>query len=348
MTDDHIQPGRLQVAIVPAGVWGSALAVPLADNGHDVRLWDRNPARAARRQAERLLHPDLPGAELPERAVVTVDLAAAVSGADLIILAPAASALRDVCRALRAHAQPGAIVISACKSIEPGTHLRMSEVIAAELPEWAESIVALSGPNFAHEVAARLATTTVAASGNAAAAARTQAALMTTALRVYTNEDICGVELGGALKNIIAIGAGAAIGLGLGANAQAALATRGLAEMTRLGTALGANPLTFAGLSGLGDLLLSTTGTASRNRQFGVLLGRGLTVEAALAELGMLVEGVRTVEAAYELAARRGVDMPITCALHAMLFAGKDAGTALADLMGRAPTQEPDRYVIDQ
>lgn len=336
----------LRVAIVPAGQWGSALAVPLADNGHAVRLWDRDATRAGRRQTSGALHDALPGVAVPAGAVVTSDLHAAVDGADLVILAPAASALRDLCQALRPVLPERAVVVSACKSIEPGTHLRMSEVIAAELPEWASQIVALSGPNFAHEVALRLATTTVAASPHADAAALTQAALMTPALRVYTNADICGVELGGALKNIIAIGAGVASGLGLGDNAQAALATRGLAEMTRLGTALGANPLTFAGLSGLGDLLLSTTGTASRNRQFGVLLGRGLSADAALAELGALVEGIRTIEAAHELAAARGVDMPITCALHAMLFAGKDPAAALSDLMNRAPTHEPDRYTV--
>lgn len=336
------------MAIVPAGQWGSALAVPLADNGHCVRLWDREPNRAARRQASGQLHPALPGAVLPAGATVTSDLAAAVRDADLVILAPAASALRELCRQLRTLLPHRAVLVSACKSIEPGTHLRMSEVIADELPEWVGQIVALSGPNFAHEVALRLATTTVAASANAGAAALTQAALMTSALRVYTNEDICGVELGGALKNIIAIGAGVASGLGLGDNAQAALATRGLAEMTRLGTAMGANPLTFAGLSGLGDLLLSTTGSASRNRQFGVLVGRGLSTDAALAQLGTLVEGIRTIEAAYELAAARNVDMPITCALHAMLFAGKDPAAALSDLMNRAPTHEPDRYTMPE
>lgn len=336
---------RLQVAVVPAGQWGSALAVPLADNGHHVRLWDRKAERARLRQQSGLLHPELPGVRLPDRVELTADLAAAVAGADVVILAPAAEALRSVCRALQPLLPAGAILVSACKSIEPVTHLRMSEVIAAELPAWAGQIVALSGPNFAEEVALRLATGTVAASTNPAAAELVQRALMTAALRAYTNPDLCGVELGGALKNIIAIGAGAAVGLGLGDNAQAALATRGLAEMSRLGTAMGANPMTFAGLSGLGDLLLSATGAKSRNRQFGVLLGRGIAPADALAELGTLVEGVRTVEAAHELAAARGVDMPITRALYAILHEGKNPREALTELMNRAPTHEPDRFL---
>lgn len=336
---------KRRIAIVPGGRWGSALAVPLSDNGHDVRLWDRSAARARERQQRGLLHPDWPDVPLPAGVACVDDLGDAVAGADLVILAPAAEALRGVCQMLRPLLSPHAVLVSACKSIEPVSHLRMSEVIAAELPAWSDRIVALSGPNFAVEVARRLATGTVAASPNAEAAALTQRLLMTAALRVYTNADICGVELGGALKNIIAIGAGAAIGLGLGDNAQAALATRGLAEMTRLGTALGANPLTFAGLSGLGDLLLSATGKQSRNRTFGVLIGRGLPLSDALAQVGALVEGVRTVAAAHELAVQRGIDMPITCALYDILHNGKDPRQALTDLMNRAPAHEPEQFL---
>lgn len=329
----------MRIAILPAGQWGTALAVPLAENGHAVRLWLRRPedVDGFRRTRRNLRH--LPGVPLPDGVEAFPTPEEALDHADLVILGSASRGLRDTCRAIRAHLPPGALVLSITKGLEPETHLRMSQVILDELPEAEGRLAVLSGPNFAVEVARRLPSATVVAAGDPAVAAAWQHAFMGPRLRVYTHDDVLGVELGGALKNVIAIGVGISDGLGAGENARAALITRGMAEIGRLGVALGANPLTFAGLSGIGDLVLTCTGDLSRNRRLGLAVGRGEAAEVALRTLGT-VEGVPTARAAVQLAREVGVEMPITERVHAVLFEGESPARGLELLMGRERTAE--------
>lgn len=329
----------LQVAIVPAGAWGTALAVPAAAGGHDVRLWRRTPGWT--REWDRG-HKALPGLTLPANVRGCESVADAVDGADLVILGPASVALREHCRLIRPHLKPAAVLVTIAKGIEPETHLRMSQVVAAELPDFASRIVALSGPNFAHEVALGHPTGTVVACENTEAMQFAQDALMTSRFRVYTNPDIAGVELAGALKNVVAIGVGLSDGLGLGDNARAALITRGLTEIARLGTALGGNALTFAGLAGMGDLVLTCTGDTSRNRRVGLAIGRGQPAAEFVQQTQMTVEGVPTTRAAWTLAEKLCVDMPITEQIYRVLYEGLDPRVGGQNLMGRAKTHEVD------
>jgi glycerol-3-phosphate dehydrogenase (NAD(P)+) len=318
----------MRIAIVPAGAWGTALAATAAAGGHRVRLWRR---QAAARPP--VGHPALPGLQLPENADLASTVAEAADGADLVVVSPSSDGLREVCRLLRPHLSPHAVLLSVAKGLEPGTLLRMSEVIAAEIPEAAGRVAALSGPNFALEVARGIPTGTVIAAADSRVAEFAQDLLMSRWFRVYTNPDVVGVELGGALKNVVALGVGIGIGLGMGHNTTALLITRGLSEIARLGKAMGGHNRTFAGLSGLGDLVLTCTGELSRNRKAGIALGRG----AALAEAvgGATVEGVRTTQAAWQLAERHQVEMPVTEQLYRVLFEGVDAPLALQALMTR-------------
>lgn len=327
----------MHIAIVPAGTWGTALAVPAAGAGHRVRLWRRQSGWAADWARERI-HPALPGAPLPENVDATESAAEAIIGADLVIISPSGDGLRAVCRLIRPHLGKDAVLVSATKGLEPETHLRMSEVIAAEIPEAAARIGVLSGPNFALEVARRLPTGTVVAAQDLRVAEFAQEALMTQQFRIYTNPDLTGVELGGALKNVIAIGVGVGTGLGLGYNATATLITRGLTEIARLGKVMGARNRTFAGLSGLGDLVLTCTGDLSRNRTAGIALGKGFSVREAVGDA--TVEGVRTTHAAWELAQRHRVDMPITEQLYRILFEQVSPGDAIRTLMSRGKKGE--------
>lgn len=338
---------RCTVAILPAGQWGTTLALPLAENGHEVRLWLRRPEAVRSFNATQENEAKLPGVRLPGAVRAYWRLPDLLAGADLIVFAPAAAALREICRetaavleTLSAAGRPAPVAVSACKSIEPETLLRMSQVIAAEVPRLCDRVVALSGPNFALEIAQGLPSATVAACPDLELAELVQSCFMTPRFRVYTNPDIAGVELGGALKNVIAIAVGIADGLGSGQNAAAALITRGLAEIARLGIALGANPLTFAGLSGMGDLVLTCTGSLSRNRGFGLEVGRGTSPRELLAGRRTVVEGVRTAQAAYSLARQKGISMPITEQLYQVLYEGLDPRRAMQALMGRSRTQE--------
>ncbi len=328
---------KSKIAIVPAGAWGTALAVPAAEGGRDVRLWRRTPGWTVGWDRG---HRALPGLVLPANVRGCEDVAEAVSGADLVVLGPASVALREHCRLIRPYLAPRAVIVSVTKGIEPETHLRMSEVVAQELPEHAGRIVALSGPNFAHEVASGLPTATVVANPNETVAQFAQDLLMTGRFRVYTNPDITGVELGGALKNIIALGVGISDGLGMGDNARAGLITRGLTEMGRLGAALGANLLTFAGLAGMGDLVLTCTGDSSRNRQAGLAIGRGQSATEFVTGTNLTVEGIRTTRAAWTLAKGTGVTMPITEAIYRILYEGLSPVEGTKALMGRAKTHE--------
>lgn len=325
---------RLLVAVLGAGSWGTALADLLARAGHEVRIWAREPevVEGINRRHENGLF--LAGTSLGEGLRATGELGSVAQGADIVLSAAPSHAVRDVVRTARPAVGAGAIVVSVSKGLEEGSLHTMSQVLAGELPP-GQPIVALSGPSFAQEVAARQPTAVVAASAHERAAGVVQRAFATPAFRVYTHSDVLGVELGGALKNVVAIAAGMLEGLGLEHNPRAALITRGLAEITRLGVAMGARPMTFAGLAGLGDLVLTATGGPSRNRSLGVELGRGRSLEEVLGERRSVAEGVKTAKTAVMLGSRYGVELPIAEKVSEILFNGKRVGEAVAELMER-------------
>ena len=327
------------IAVLGAGSWGTALAVSLAPR-HAVTLWARRPDAAAEITRTRENAPYLPGAELPASIAVTSDLGAAVD-ADVWLVAVPSQSVRDVMAPLADRVRPGLTVVSVAKGIENGTLLTTSGVLREVLPAAEPGRVGvLYGPSHAEEVALGRPTSVVAAFPDAAVAAEVQALFMRPALRVYTNTDLVGVEIAGSVKNVMAVAAGMADGLGLGDNAKAALVTRGLAEITRLGLALGADAHTFAGLAGLGDLVVTCFSSHSRNRAFGERVGRGESRAQALGHSTMVVEGVRTTESVRQLARRWGVEMPITEAVWSILFDGLDPAAAVTALMARDPTLE--------
>jgi glycerol-3-phosphate dehydrogenase (NAD(P)+) len=272
--------------------------------------------------------------------VATNDLVAAVSGASLVVSAAPSHAVRRVMGAAAPHLERGAVVVSASKGLEPDTHKRMTEVLGEVLPGAGAAIAALSGPTFSREVYERQPTAAVAAAAAPDVAARAQQAISAPYFRLYTNDDVVGVELAGALKNVVAIAAGILDGLGMGNNTRAALITRGLAEITRLGVALGAKPATFAGLAGMGDLLMTATGPLSRNRSLGIEIGTGKALEEVLSRRLSVAEGVGTARAAVELAAKVGVELPIAREVVSMLFEHKPPRQAMSDLMERSLKSE--------
>ena len=330
-----------RVAVIGTGSWGTTLAWLLAGKGSEVALCTRTEAEACALRSERENKVFLPGVRLPDNLDITNDLAQAVDDADLVLVAVPAATMRDNLQRLRDHLSPDAILVSATKGLEPGTALRMSEVMCRELPEesWCR-IAVLSGPNLAREVAAGLPTAAVAAAEDEGVAQRVQVEVMTSRYLIYTNADIVGVEMGGALKNIIAITAGICDGMHYGDNAKSALMTRGLAEITRLGIAAGASPLTFAGLAGVGDLLATCASAYSRNHYVGEQLAKGRKVADIRASMKMVAEGVPTTAEACRLATRYGVRMPITTLLHTVLFEGRDLQDAIAELLNREARPE--------
>ena len=331
----------MQCAVIGAGAWGTALAQLLANNGHDVRLWAFEPEVVATINARHENPVFLPGAMLSDRIRATHGFAEALEGVELVVYATPAQHLRQIAIAGAGHVRPGAILVVASKGIERGSLALMSEIIEHELP--GHDVVAISGPSFAAEVAGGLPTAIVAASRAPDAARRVQDALSGTRFRVYTHDDIVGVELGGALKNVMAVATGIHDGVGLGHNSRAALITRGLAEMTRLGVALGANPATFAGLAGLGDLVLTCTGALSRNRTLGVEIGEGRSLAEVLVGKHTVAEGVETTASTVALAQREGVEMPIAAMAYRILFEGHSARAAVQELMARELRAEQDR-----
>jgi len=330
----------MRCAVIGAGAWGTALADLLASNGHDVSLWAREPDVVQSIGERRENTAFLPGARLAESLRATGDQREAVSGATLVVYAAPSQHLREVARDAAAAVVGNAVLAVASKGIEVGTLALMSDVVEEEVP--GRPVVAISGPSFAAEVAAREPTAIVAASMHAHAARVVQEALSSAAFRVYTHDDLIGVELGGSLKNVMAVATGILEGVGLGYNARAALITRGLAEITRLGVALGARASTFAGLAGIGDLVLTCTGALSRNRAVGVEIGRGKTLEQALAGKQTVAEGVATTKSALALAQREGVEMPIASMVYRILFEGHPAARAVPELMARGLRQESD------
>ncbi|MBC8023670.1 MAG: NAD(P)-dependent glycerol-3-phosphate dehydrogenase [Burkholderiales bacterium] len=326
----------MNIAILGAGAWGSALAVSLAP-AHRVKLWTRARVDADLLSRTRASH-YLPGICIPAAVSIESDLGAAVERADLVLVATSTAGLRET--ATRVHAIDRAPTLGwACKGFEAATALLPHQVVAEALPE-ARRVGALSGPSFALEVAKGLPTAIVFASADSAFAHATASALNSARLRIYSSGDLAGVELGGALKNVVAIAAGISDGLALGRNARAALVTRGLAEISRLGVAMGGQAETFNGLTGLGDLVLTCTGELSRNREVGVRLARGIALDAILAELGHVAEGVHSARAARDHARGHGVEMPITEAVCAVLFEGRPAMDAVQQLLMRDPRRE--------
>jgi glycerol-3-phosphate dehydrogenase (NAD(P)+) len=330
-----------KVAVLVAGSWGTALARVLADNENEVKLWTRNAAQADQINNEHRNEKFLPGAVLPGGITATTDMAEAVSEAEAVLFVAPSSAMRAVARQAALYIPKEALIIHATKGFESDSLKRMSTVIAEELGYPEQQIVVLSGPSHAEEVINRLPTTIVVASKEIACAEAAQDLFMNDAyFRVYTNPDIIGVETAGSIKNIIALGAGLSDGLGFGDNAKAALITRGLAELSRLGSAMGANPLTFAGLAGVGDLIVTCTSKHSRNWRAGSMLAKGIPLAEVLERMGMVVEGVRTTKAAHVLAGKHGIEMPITNQLYAVLFEGLSPEQAVGALMGRVRTHE--------
>ena len=328
------------VAVYGAGSWGSALAVLLANAGHQVALIGRNPDEMERMRTRRENARYLPGVALPLGLLPTTDLA--LLNADLVVFSVPSHSVRQAACLVRPYLRPGCIVVNTAKGFEEQTHLRLSEVLTEELPQ--NPIAVLSGPSHAEEVGRDMPTTVVVAS-DVKTAATVQDLVMTPKFRVYTNPDVVGVELGGALKNVIALCTGIAEGLGFGDNTKAALMTRGLAEIARLGVALGGHSLTFAGLSGVGDLIVTCTSLHSRNRRAGVALGQGKPLETVLKEVGMVVEGVKAARVAYQLSVEKDISMPITQQAYRVLFEGADPKEAVADLMMRGKRHELEEIV---
>jgi len=332
-----------KVAILGAGGWGTALAIVLARSRkpHEVSLWarDSNLAESIRRDRENKLY--LPGSKLAESIQVHSELETALAGAQVIVGAMPSAHARNVYASALPFVATAASFVSASKGLEPSTHLRMSEVIAQVVaPKFAPRTAVISGPSFALETARGEPTAVVLASRDAALAAELQEEFAGPAFRLYTNDDVLGVELAGAMKNVMAIAAGACQGLGLGSNALAALITRGLAEMSRLAVALGARRETLSGLAGLGDLVLTCTGSLSRNRHVGIELGKGHPLREIMANMRMVAEGVNTAAPLLALAREHQIEMPITEQVDAILHAGKSPKDAIRDIMERPLKRE--------
>jgi len=331
-----------KIAVLGAGSWGIAVSILINQNGHDVTLWEffENDCRTIQELRE---HPDkLPGIKIPEAITITNDAKEAVSNADAIVLAIPSQFMRKTIKPI-VQFLPAELefIISLAKGIENNTLNRMSEVLLQELPDrFHVKIATLSGPSHAEEVSRDIPTTVVVASNNIEIAEKAQAVFSSDTMRVYTSTDLIGVELGGSLKNVVAIAAGIIYGLGLGDNTIGALITRGLAEMVRLGQKMGADPLTFSGLSGIGDLITTCTSRHSRNRYVGEQLGKGRKLKEILASMKMVAEGVQTTQSAYQLARKFDVEMPITTEVYNILFEDKDVKTALYELMTRSPKPE--------
>jgi len=325
---------RPTIAMIGAGSWGTALAFLLAQRGYPVRLWARSPTLADQLAQDRENRKYLPGVRWGPEIMATADLAAALQEVAFVVLAVPSLGVREVCHQMGPLLRPRATVLSVAKGLESETGRRLSEVMRAELPAQIELAV-LSGPNLAREVVQAIPTTTVIAAERTDVAEQWQGIFHSPTFRVYTNPDVAGVELAGALKNVIAIGAGINDGLGFGDNTKGALITRGLAEITRLGVKLGARPETFSGLAGIGDLFATCASQHSRNRYVGYEIGRGRRLADVVAAMDMIAEGVHTTKAAYHLAQVHQVDMPITTALYQVLFEDKDPRRAVAELMER-------------
>ncbi len=328
----------MKAVVVGTGGWGTALALVLCDNGHDVTLWSRTPAKAEE-MARTRENPLLKGVPLPEALTITGDLGC-LEGADLVVSAPPSFAVRETGKKIAPYLRPETILVSVSKGIERDTNLRMSQVLREATGDVCRGIVALSGPSHAEEVGLRLPTACVAACPDRDGARFVQDAFMSDRFRVYTSGDIVGVELAAALKNVIALSCGICAGLGFQDNTKALLMTRAMSEITRLGEHLGGDRKTFGGLAGMGDLIVTCTSMHSRNNRAGMLIGRGKSVQEAMEEVGAVVEGYYAAESVRQLAGREGVEMPICQCAYEVLYQGKRARDVVPELMGRPGKDE--------
>lgn len=320
------------IGIIGSGTWGTALAVLLCGNGHQVEIWSAIPAEAESLDKKRK-HPNLGDTVIPEQIRITTDLKAAMDGKDLLVLSVPSVYVRETAAKMKPWLKQGQIITNVAKGIEEATLYPLSQVIEEELPE--AEVTVLSGPSHAEEVSRGLPTTCVAGAHRKKTAEYVQSLFMSEVFRVYTSPDMLGIELGGALKNVIALAAGIADGLGYGDNTKAALITRGIAEIGRLGIAMGGRPETFAGLTGIGDLIVTCASMHSRNRRAGILLGQGYTMDEAMKEVRMVVEGVYSAKAALALAEKYHVSMPIVEQVNGVLFDNRPAKEAVGELMLR-------------
>lgn len=325
-------------AVIGAGSWGTAVAVLLGGKGFDVSLWARDPELAASMAETRFNGRYVSDLRIPDNVWITADLKAALDGRNLVALVVPSHAMRETVKKMKRLVDGNCMVVSLTKGIEGETLMRMSEVVAQELPQ--ARVGVLSGPNHAEEVGKKIPSATVVSAAEEEVSLALQGAFMTPYFRVYTNPDVLGVEIAGASKNVIAIAAGISDGLGYGDNTKASLMTRGLAEITRLGVAAGARALTFSGLAGMGDLIVTCTSRHSRNRGVGERLGQGKKLEEVTRETRMIAEGVRTSEAVLKLAEKLGVEVPITKAVTQVLYEDKGPADCVGELMTRGPTDE--------
>ncbi len=335
-----------KVTVLGCGSWGTALAIVLAQKGQPVLMWCRREEQADEMNSTRENKKYLPGVTLPEPIQVTTDLVKALDDVDYLVLAVPSQTLRENLNNIKDLLPAKTVLINTAKGLEVGTKLRMSQIVEEIIPGSLNRFVALYGPSHAEEVGREIPTAVVSCSQNAKVAEEVQDLFIAPAFRVYTNNDLIGTEIGGAIKNIIAIATGAAIGMGLGDNSQAALLTRGMAEITRLGTKLGADPMTFAGLTGIGDLVVTCTSRHSRNHRCGLALGQGKKLDEILNDMGMVVEGVKTTKATVELARELGISMPIAETMYKVLFEDFPVQQAVVELMGRNKKSEREKEML--
>ena len=321
-----------KIGIIGSGTWGTAIAVLLRNNGHEVTLWSAIPAEIEE-MAKTRTHKNLPGVTLPEGIIYTADLEEAMKDKNLLVMAVPSVFVRSTAQKMKPFCKEGQLIVDVAKGIEEKSLMTLSQIIEEELPE--AEVTVLSGPSHAEEVSRGLPTTCVAGAHKRSVAEFVQGIFMSEVFRVYTSPDVLGIELGGALKNVIALAAGMADGLGYGDNTKAALITRGIAEISRLGIDMGGRMETFAGLTGIGDLIVTCASMHSRNRRAGILIGKGYTMDEAMKEVQMVVEGVYSAKAAKALAEAYGEDMPIVEQINQVLFEGKPAKDAVGDLMLR-------------
>lgn len=327
-----------KVSVIGAGSWGSALAVLLANNGHEVTLWTHDPHEIEMLTTKREQVEKLPGVKLPDNIMIEADLKTALTDEDVVVMAVPSPVVRMVAKQMSPFIKDGQIIVNVAKGIEDVTYETLSDIIEEEIPN--AEVCVLSGPSHAEEVGRGIPTTVVVGAKNKETAEMLQDVFMNKVFRVYTSSDIVGIELGGALKNVIALAAGTVDGLGYGDNTKAALMTRGIAELTRLGEALGGKPETFSGLTGVGDLIVTCTSVHSRNRKAGYLMGKGMTAEEAMKEVKMVVEGVYSAKAALGLARKCNVAVPIVEAVNRVLFENADPKEEVSNLLLRERKQE--------
>jgi glycerol-3-phosphate dehydrogenase (NAD(P)+) len=328
----------MKIGVLGAGSWGTALAVLLADKGYSVDLWHRRVDLVDEINLKRVNSKYLPGVEINKKIMATTSLESAVAGSEVVVLAVPSHTIRGLCIQIKDFVNCEQYIVNVSKGLEEGSYLRLSQAINEELSY--NNVYVLSGPSHAEEVANKLPTTVVVSGEKKAKCEFLQDLFSTDYFRVYTNPDMIGVELGGALKNIIALGAGISDGLGYGDNSKAALMTRGIAEISRLGKILGAKTETFAGLTGIGDLIVTCTSMHSRNRRAGILLGQGESLDNVLAGIGMVVEGIKATKTAYELAGKHDCEMPITTGIYKILYEGYDPKDVVNQIMTRRSKHE--------